>query len=113
MGALAIRLMPEPVRSLDFSSISGAYMGIGTPIDHAARIVFIQNLTDATLMFSLDGVNDHFPLPASSFLLLDVTANKTVSQGFYIGEGTRFYVEELDVPSMGSVYVTVFYGIDS
>lgn len=112
MGALAIRLMPEPVRSLAFGSIGAGYMGIGSPLANAARIVFIQNLTDETLMFSLNGIDDHFPLFAESFLLLDVTANKTVPQGFYIAEGTRFYVKEVGTPSSGSVYVTVFYGIE-
>lgn len=112
MGAQAIRLTFEPVRSLDFSSISGSYMGIGSALANPARVLLVQNGTDASLMFSADGINDHFQLPAGGFLLLDITANKTVSQGFYIAEGTSFYVREIGTPSMGTVYVTVIYGID-
>ena len=103
--------MLEPVRSLAFGSISGTYMGVGTPISNAARQFFIQNLTDQTLMFSFDGVNDHFPLPSEGFFLDDITSNKTSSQGFYLAEGTRLYVRELTAaPMTGAVYFTVFYG---
>ena len=113
MGAQAIRLLFEPVQSLAFGSISGTYMGIGIPLANPARMIFVQNLTDATLMFSIDGISDHFPLPSEGFLLMDVTSNKTSTQGFYISEGTRFYVKEIGTPSTGSVYLSVMYGIDS
>jgi len=108
--SLAIRILAEPVRSLAFGSISGTYAGIGASFSHAIRIIFIQNLTDETLMFSLNGIDDHFPLPANGFLLLDVTANKTLAQGAFLAEGTRVYVKEIASPSTGSVYVSVFYG---
>lgn len=109
--ALAIRLAPEPVRSLAFGAIGGAYMGIGTAFAHPIRIIMIQNLTDVSLMFSFDGIDDHVPLPGSGFLLLDVTTNKSVSNGFFIAEGTRIYVKTIAAPvTVGSVYVSVFYG---
>lgn len=109
--SLALRLYPETVRTLAFGSISGTYAGIGTSFSHPIRILFVQNLTDQTLMFSFDGVNDHFPLPEMGFLLLDVTANKSVSQGFFIQEGQRLYVKDIGVnPTAGAVYVSVFFG---
>lgn len=113
MSAQSIRLLFEPVQSLASGSMSGSYMGIGLPLANPARMIFVQNLTDATLMFSLDGISDHFPLPAEGFLLLDITANKARDQGFYIAEGTRFYVKEIGTPSTGSVYLSVMYGIDN
>lgn len=106
----AIRLTPESARSLAFGSIAAGYTGVGTAISNPVRILHIQNLTDAVLMFSYDGVNDHFPLAASGYLLLDITANKSSTQGYYLAEGTRLYVKRLSVPSSGSVYVTVYYG---
>lgn len=112
MSILAMRMQAEPVRSLGFASISGTYMGIGTGFVNPIRILYVQNLTNATLMFSFDGVNDHFPLAANSFLLLDVTTNRTVSTGAFFAEGTRVYVKEIGVPTSGSVYVAVFYGAD-
>lgn len=113
MGALSIKLLPEEVRTLPAASISGTYAAIGTPLANPSRILMIQNLTDETLMFSFDGITDHIPVPDNGFILLDVTANKTVSQGFYIAEGTRFYVKEIGNPTTGSVYISSFYGIDS
>jgi hypothetical protein len=103
--------MAEPVRELGFAAIDVAYVGIGTALDNPARLVYIQNLTDALLMFSMDGVNDHFPLPYNGYMIIDVTANSNTNiQGFYIARGQRFYVRELTIPTTGSVYVTSFYG---
>ena len=108
---LAQRLNFENARSLAFGSIVAGYMGIGTPIDNPARIIFIQNLTDATLWFSNDGVNDKFPLPANGFLLLDVTTNRASTGGaLYQPQGERWYVRQLGVPTSGAVYVCVIYG---
>lgn len=109
--ALAIRVLPEPVRSLAFGSISGTYAAIGTAFANPIRIIFIQNLTDKSLMFSFDGTNDHFPLVAEAFLLLDVTSNSSVSQGFFLAQGTKMYVKDLgSAATIGDVYVSVFYG---
>ena len=110
MPSLAIRLVPDTVKSLAFGSVGAAYMGIGTAFDKPIRILLVQNLTDATLMFSFDGVNDHLPLPRDGYILLDVTANKAIEHGYYVAEGTRIYVKEVDTPTVGSVYVSSFYG---
>jgi len=110
--AREIRLAAETIRSLAFGSIGAAYTGIGTRFDNPVSIFYVQNMTDKSLMFSLDGVNDHFALPQGGYLLLDVTGNKTNSQGFYIAEGSRLYVKEIDTPTSGSVYLSLFYGTD-
>jgi hypothetical protein len=112
MGALAIKLLPEAVRSIASGSIGVGYMGVGTPLANPSRLIMFQNYTDAALMVSFDGITDHLPVAASGFALLDVTANKTVSQGFYIAEGTRFYVKEIGAPTTGSFYISTFYGVD-
>ena len=106
----SIRLVPEAARSLAFGSIGAAYMGIGTSFTKPVRILMIQNLTDTALMFSFDGLVDHVPLPREGFILLDVTSNKAKEDGFFIAEGTRIYVKEIVTPTLGSVYVTTFYG---
>ena len=106
----AIRILPEPVRTIAFGSISGTYMGVGTPLANPSRILYILNATNALLMFSYDGVNDHQALPASSFLLLDLTANKTNNAGSYISQNTRIYVKTIGSPTSGSVYISTYYG---
>jgi|SRR5882672_12313997 len=111
MAGLAIRMAFEPLRSLAFGSVLVGYMGVGTAINHPAREFLVQNLTDATLLFSFDGVTNHFRLPANGFWLNDNTANKSVSQGFFLAEGTRLYVKQDGVaPTSGSVNFTIIYG---
>lgn len=114
MSNLAIRLEFEPLRSLVYSSISNAYMGVGAALNYPARQILVQNTTDALMTFSWDGVNDHFVLPSNGFLLLDVTSNKTILHGgFFIAEGSRLYVNTAGSPSMGAVYFSSMYGADN
>ena len=109
--SLAIRLMPEPVRTLGFAAIGAAYMGVGTAMTRPIRMLLIQNLTDELVMFSFDGIDDHLPMPANGYLILDISANKTSSTGFFLAEGQRLYVKhEGAAPTTGSVYFTTFYG---
>ncbi len=110
MANNAIRLAFEAQRSLGFGSIGASYTGIGTIFANAVRIIFVQNLTDQTVQFSLDGVTDHFVLPPNGFLLLDVAANKTNEQGFFAAQGDRLYAQEITTPTSGSVFLTVIYG---
>lgn len=108
---LAVRLFPENLRSLGFASISVVYAGIGTGLVYPCRIYWLQNNTDVLLTFSWDGVNDHFTLPSSAFVLLDVTSNKTLSGGaLNIAVGQRTYVK--GSPTTGSVDLTSFYGFN-
>lgn len=112
--SLAIRLTPEPVRQLAFGAIGVGYMGIGTQMIRPVRIIVLQNLTDVLLMFSFNGIDDHLPLPSNGYLVLDITANKTISQGFFLAEGQRIYCRSLvGVPATsGSAYLTTFYGAE-
>lgn len=112
MSTFAIRAYFEPIRSLGFASIGGSYMGIGTAFSHPVRMLYVANLTDATLMFSLNGVEDHFALPASGPVIYDFCSNKTSKEGLYIAEGDRLYVKDIGTPTSGSVYVTVIYSRD-
>lgn len=109
----SIRLQAETLRSLAFGSIGAAYMGVGTAFAHPIRLVHLTNNTNADLIISLDGINDHIFIPTKGFMLLDITANKTREQGWYIAEGQRFYVkQDSGAPSSGGFYVTALYGSD-
>ena len=111
--SLAIRLAPETVRSLGFAAIVAGYTGIGTVFTRPSRIIILQNFTDADVMISLNGIDDHIPLATQSSLVLDVSSNKGVAQEFSVAQGTRFYVKQLSgAPSSGSVYVSTFYGAE-
>jgi len=110
---LSIRMLPETCRSLAFGSIAAGYTAVGTPLENPSRIIIVQNLTDETVMFSLDGVNDHFPLSLGGHLIIDIAANKTIDSGFFLAEGESLYVKQVGAPSSGSVYFSSFYGKDS
>ncbi len=104
-----IQLRTEPVRTIAAASIGATYSVIGSAITNQSRIMFLQNLTDATLMFSMTGLTDHFPLPANGFLLLDVCSNQVQESGYFIQAGSPISVKQLGVPTTGSVYLTVFF----
>ena len=107
----ATRVLPETLRTVLFGAISGTYAALGTPLEHSAHAIILQNLTDTTMVFSWNGTNDHQVLAAGTSLVLDVTANKTSSAGaFYIAKSTQFWVKQLTAPSSGSVYLTALYG---
>lgn len=109
MTALSVRLQFEPLRTLAFGGISGTYAGIGTALSNPSRQLYIVNTTDVLLTFSDDGVNDHFVIPAMSYILLDTASNKTMLGGsFTISQGTRIYVK--GAPTLGSVYLSTMYG---
>lgn len=109
----SIRLLCEPQRTLGFANIAAGYTGIGAPLAYPGRLVLIQNYTNTLLQFSIDGIDDHFPLAAGGQLIIDITSNTLSNiQGFFIARGQRFYVKQIGVPTSGSVYVTSFYGAD-
>lgn len=111
---LSIRLLCEPQRTLAFGAIVAGYTGIGTPLNFPARMLLFQNLTDAVLQFSMNGVDDNFPLPPGGQFILDITTNSMTNlQTFSATKGQRFYVKTIDVPTLGAVYVTSFYGSDT
>ncbi len=106
--ATAIRILPEVLRSLAFGSISGTYAGLGTPFLNADRILDITNDTDVLLTFSVDGVSDYFVVGPRSYKIIDFTANATSQGGAAsMASGTRIYVK--GAPTVGSVYLTVWY----
>jgi hypothetical protein len=111
MNQLSIAAVFEPVRTLAFGGIGAGYAPVGTPIDHPSRMCWVQNMTDEDLMFSTDGIIDHFALPAGGFFLFDVCSDKTNQAGaFELPEHTQFYVKRIGIPTAGAVYITTVYG---
>lgn len=105
-----IKLNVEQVLSISSGLISGTYAAIGS-FEFPSSIIYFQNLTDAAMMISWDGVLDAYPLPVNGFFLLDVTANASSNDGLFIPLGQVFWVKQLSgAASTGSVYVSSFYG---
>ena len=114
----SIRVMCEPLRTVNNLVIHNAGAGVYVSIDavspaisHPARMILLQNLTNASLMISDDGVNAKWPISANTSMILDLTSNaSTLNGGWYYPEGTRFYVAQIEDPTDGDLYLTVFYG---
>lgn len=107
--AIGIDLHCDPLRTLAAGSIVAGYTPIGTPFTRTGRILLVQNFTNEALMFSFDGVNDHFPLQKNSSFIIDVTSNQWGTNGYSLAIGTHMNVKRIGVATTGSVYVTLFY----
>lgn len=102
------RVRFEPLRSLAFGSISGAYAAVGTGFSNAARMLMVDNLTDSTITVSFDGVTDHMIIASMSGKIIDYGSNRVgqVNQ-LEQAQGTVVYVK--GTVTSGSVYVSVIY----
>ena len=104
------RFRIDPIRTAAFGVIGVNYSAVGTSLTEPARIFILNNLTDASVFFSIDGINDHFILPPNGFKLIDVTTNKVRDDGFFVSDGTVFYVKRVSsAPTSGSVYIEIIH----
>jgi hypothetical protein len=107
----AVRVLPETLRSIDSATFTGAYQALGTALTHNAVLAKFVNNSNILITVSWNGVSDHDVIPAGSFALYDITANKPDSTpGFFIGKGTQFYVKA--AAGVGLVYLTILYGVE-
>ncbi len=103
------RLEFEAQRTVGFAAIGAGYGAIGTAFLSPARLIMIDNLTDADLQFSFDGTNDHFVLAAMSGKIFDVATNRVQDKGYFVAEGTIVSVQQIGVPTSGTVYVSIAF----
>jgi hypothetical protein len=114
MSNRSIYMKAEPLRQISALSISGAYAPVGTPFGFPSHIIHIQNTTNQEVLISFDGVTDNELVGAGSFVLLDISANMTRSEGFFFPKGMIVYARDNGVaPGSGAVYVSTYYGTDN
>lgn len=112
LSIMSSRAAFETLRTLVSGSISGSYAKVGTPLLNPARIVHTYNGCNTDMIFSIDGVNNDYYVPAGGFILFDFTTNHANNaQGLYLPEGTQFWVKQVSMPASGSVWITVVYGL--
>lgn len=88
-----IVVTPDTIRSIDSATFTGTYQAVGTALTRPIRLVkFINNSTVAVTL-SWDGVNDNDFIPANSFALYDITSDKVKDDGWFIQQGTTFFVK--------------------
>lgn len=101
----------EPLRTLPFTGISGAFAPLGSPLNFPAKIIKLQNSTDSGVFISIDGVNTVDFLPGGSFALYDFSSNSYDDWGFELKKSTQFSVMQASAVSSGAVYLTSIYAI--
>lgn len=102
----------DSIRTLAFGGISGSYAAVGSAIAYNWRIFRITNGTNGDLFISFDGSTDNLFLPASSYVLYDLSTNAapiSESDNFVLAVGTQFYAKQSTAPTSGSVYIEGFY----
>lgn len=104
------RFRAEDLKSIAFGSIGASYAAIGSAYEYPISKFYISNLTDALLVFSFNGSDDHFILPSEGFLVLDITMDPGSPD--YLKKGDSIYVKRVGTPTTGSVYLTTFYGLN-
>ena len=106
-------IIPEAVRRLAFGGITGTFADLGTPFDQPVRILQIKNTTDVTSEITIDGTNVNFELPANSFDLYDVSANRTPQEMALLRVGIQLQARRPAAeanPIEGAVIVQTWIG---
>lgn len=102
---------PDTLRSMAFGSITNSYQAFGSVLAHPVRMFRLINPSNGDLLFSLDGTNDHFFIPSTSFVLYDLTANRAqVGPTFVLPKGTQFYIKYSTAPTTKAAYLECIYG---
>ena len=100
----------EEARVLLFGAIGVTYTAVGTPLIHPARMLLLQNHTDAELWVSNNGVKDKFSILPMTDMILDIASNQSFTRGFFGAVNETIYIKQKGVPTTGDFILAVFYG---
>ena len=104
MPEIKTRFAIEPLRSV---AIAAAYVNLGTPLAHTARMFKIVNTSTGDATVSYDGgTTDHDIVPAGSFVLLDLTSNTTYDAELVMAKGTQVAVKG---GGAGTVFLSIYF----
>ncbi len=113
MASNIVRFTPcilEPI-----ASITNSYTQLGSPFDHAMRLLHFQNDTNGSYMISFDGVTNNFPVLTDSFVLYDLTSDQDSNEMFRYEKGTQLWIKYLIPPTVTTdqtdiLFVSLVYG---
>ena len=98
----------EPLRSRLSTSFDGTYQTLGVPLEHPIRIFKLTNTSASDVLVSFDGVTDHEIVPASSFMLIDISSNRVWDAEYVLSAQTQVYVNGT-LGVSGSIYLSTYY----
>ena len=107
MGALGSSLVPDVLRSIASTDVTGTYQVIESVLSFPTRILKLTNNSTEDVTVSWDGENDNEYIPAGSFLLLDASANREASQICEVSKGTAIFVK--GTAGTGDIYLSSYY----
>lgn len=108
MAAVNKRLLLEALRSVAATSFNGTYIPLGIPIVFPARMMKFTNTSASDILISFDGVTDHEIIPASTFLVLDISSNRVWDCEFCLPAKTQVYISGAVQPT-GKIYLSSYY----
>lgn len=109
--AFTQQLTYEALRSVDSSTLSGAYVALGGPLLFPASIVKLVNNSTSLVTVSINGTSDVDVAPAGSFWLYDNTTNSpTTNSPIFAPEGRQYYIK--GSAGTGLVYLVVQYIVE-
>ncbi len=112
--AQQMRLTSIPVQAVDFGDITSSLVAMGDAMPAPIRIFKINNTTNADVYISFDGSTNNDVVVAGSGMVIDITTNKSISQGMYLQQGTVIYLSYASgAPSSGTVYLSAYYTVNN
>jgi len=100
----------ETIRSVVGTSLNVAYQAASVPLVFPASIFRLINTTNADIFLSTNGVNDHIFLAEASFVLYDVSTNRSIpEENLKIPALTQFYARTTGTITAGTLYIEVIY----
>lgn len=108
------RTLFEELRILPAALIGATFTAIGTPLEHAANQIKIDNNTNGDMIVTTDTskTNGEIFLAKGTFFLDDSQINKGPNRGSnkYAAK-TQFYVKYVTAPTEGSMYIFSKYNL--
>ena len=115
MSIKGIRWTAEPLRNATAAAITagaGDFVPVGDQTLNPANQFYLLNFTDALLIVSFDGINDHLVMPQGTNFFDDVGSDKSNQAGaLVLPANTQIWVaySGIDNPTTGNFYASIFY----
>jgi len=110
MPAVKNKLAFEALRSIASSTLTGSYQNLGSVTANPIRIFKLTSTSSTDVTVSYDGgITDHEYLPAGSFLLIDVTSDRTWDCEFALAANVQVAVK--GTAGTGNIYLSTYYAV--
>lgn len=110
-----VKLKPEELRELSFTSVAASYTALGDAFEHPIVLFHLVNDLNEDIFVSFFNDENHMFVKEGSFVLYDVAANSELPSGYRSFEkGTIVSVKRAGgAPTSGAVYLMAFYASGS